>query len=367
MENFMKKHSAVSLIFTIIFAASSVSLCGCSEEKKYSLSVSGSELLYEDLNDSYKAGEEVKVKVKITPYLNTVAYLDLVPLVRAKSSDDDFYTFTFTMPDKSSVLQIENVRGFSEDLLTGFYLTFFLDGSPIENLSEELESAEAVADYYYFDFDEIYGSVLFTSNEGADVFADGKTREWIDEIGGLKEFELDRTLYYTYELSDATVGVNWVYCNQETREIRTSIDATFGLEGTDSVFSVCNTQSLSDTRFSVAGDEYEATFESEIRVNFKYIDYLTGVRVLEYDTNDQLLKSGVFSGTNRSEHFIVSDMCEYAVIEEEYTIMIGENKFERYRERTVVDKTATVKGRVLKYARGDGLISPVYLTLDWPA
>ncbi|MGN0806237.1 MAG: hypothetical protein ACI4MC_04290 [Candidatus Coproplasma sp.] len=41
----------------------SFGLTACNNEKKYSLSVNGVELLYEDLNDSYAAGEEVTVKV----------------------------------------------------------------------------------------------------------------------------------------------------------------------------------------------------------------------------------------------------------------------------------------------------------------
>lgn len=362
----MKKHSIIiSFVLTMILVAASVSFFGCNSKKQYSLSVSGSELLYEDLKDSYKAGEEVTVKVKITPHENTVAYLDMDPLARTKSSQDNYFTFTFTMPDKSAVLSIENIKGFYEELLTGFHLTFSKDGNAIESLNKELENSEAVARYYYSYYDENLGNDVFTSNSGADVFADGKTREWIDAAYGLKEFELENTLFFTYELLDAVALVNEVYINQQTGEIRT--EKNIGLTLNDvGISSTYLTQSLSDTRYSINGEEYKATYDSKVTVNFKYIDYLTGVKILEYDNDNQLLKTSDFTGKNRSETFTVGASCEYAVIEEEYTVMKdGEQKGEKYYERTLINKTTLSEGKTLKYPRGNGLISPIYLSVKW--
>ncbi len=361
----MKIINKIVLTFlTVSVLSLSFSAFGCSE-KKYSLSVTGSQLLYENLAGSYKAGEEVKVKVKITPHENTVAYLDLLPLTRTKSTQDDYFVFTFTMPDKSAVLSIENIKGFSEDLLTGFHLTFAKDGASLEQLNKDFKSPEAVANYYYSYFDESFGNDVFTSNSGADVFADGVTREWMDSAYGLKEFELTDTLYFTHELAGAVAYVDWVYWNSQTGEMRTSGSAGYTLNE-DGCMSTFNTQSLSETRYSSNGEEYEMTFNSDVKINFEYIDYLTGVKVLEYDKDNQLLKTSEFTGKNRSETFNVGEACEYAVIEEEYTVMAdGERKGEKRFERTLINKTTIGEGKTLKYPRGDGLIAPVYLSIKW--
>lgn len=361
----MKRRPGILLFaLTAILIVSSLSFFGCSEEQEYSLSVTGSELLYEELKDGYKAGEKVTVKVKITPHVNTVAYLDLLPLTRTKNSQDDYLTFTFTMPDKSAVLNIENKTGFEEDLLTGFHLTFSKNGNPIENLNKELKSSEAVAAYYYSYFDEEIGRDVFTRNDGADVFADGKSRHGSNVGYGFSDFELEETLYFTYELLDAVAGVDWVYFNPQTNGLRTTQSAGFALDAI-SIATTHNIQNLSDPRYNGNGEEYEITFDSEVAINFQYIDYLTGVKILEYDKNHQLIKTSDFTGKNRSEIFTVSDACEYAVIEEEYTVMSGEQKDEKRYERTLIDKTAHGDGKTLKYPRGDGLIAPVYLSVEW--
>jgi len=357
----MKKHSAmISLALAIVFVVVTGSLVGCDDEERYSLSVSGSELLYEDLQDSYAAGEEVQVKVKITPDVSTVAYLDLTPLVKTKSSQNDYYTFTFTMPNKSAVVWIENKKGFVEDLLTGFHLTFSRDGVPIENLNHELKSPDAVADYLYSYMDEELGVPVVTSNCGADVFADGK--ESVKNV--FEEIELEDTLYFTYELLGAVAVVNWVYVNDETNEIRS--DGSVGNHLDDIDGAIFSTQALSDTRYSVRGEEYEKTYRSKVKINFKYLDYLTGVKILEYDKNNQLIKASDFVGSERLETFFVGADCEYAVIEEEYTVMNDEaRKGEKHYERTLINQSKYGDGITLKYPRGDGLIAPIYLSVKW--
>lgn len=86
---------------------------------------------------------------------------------------------------------------------------------------------------------------------------------------------------------------------------------------------------------------------------------------MEYDKNNQLIKTSEFTGKNRAETFTVGESCEYAVIEEEYTVMCGEEKGEKHYERTLIEKAAIKSGKTLKYARGDGLIAPIYLSIRW--
>lgn len=355
----------ISTSFVILNLITCFAFVGCSSVEKYSLSVVGKELLYENLKDIYNAGEEVKAKVKIIPYENIIACLDLIPLTRTKDAQDDYFIFTFTMPKKDATLSIETIKGFEEDLLTGFHLTFYdKNENAIDSLNKEFDSPEAIANYYYFYYDEEFGNDVFTSNDGADVFADGKTTEMIDFAYGLKEFELESTFYFTYEILDAIAYVDWIYYNQQSRECSISSGVGFILNGIG-IGSTHRTQNLSETRYTIALREYEATFDSKVIVNFQYLDYLTAVKVLEYDKNNELLKLTDFIGENRTESFTVGENCEYAVIEEEYTIMEGEHKNEKHYERTLIEKTAIGNGKTLKYPRGNGLISPIYLSIRW--
>lgn len=361
----MKKQSIfLSILLTVIFFAASFSLYGCKEEK-YRLAVVGSELLYEELEDSFSAYEEVTVKVKITPDKNTVAYLDGVQLVRTKSTQNDFYTFTFTMPQRTAYLIIENETYFDEALLTGFYLTFSdKSGNPIDSLNKDFGSPEAVAWYYYTYSDE-FGKEVITSNDHADVFGNGKATESMNMALGLEKIELESTLCYTYELLDAVACVDWVYFDPHSKDLSLSDGSesiSFMLDDTG-IWSTSRSQNLSETRYSSFDEEYQATFDSQIKINFEYIDYLTGVKILEYDKNNQLIKTSDFTGNNRSETFTVGENCEYAVIEEEFTVMSGDEKDEKHYERTLIDKSETARGKTLNYPRGDGLISPVRLSV----
>ena len=361
----MKRSSKWITILLIVSFATCFFLFGCSEsEEKYALSVTGSELLYESLKDSYKAGEEVTVKVKITPNENTVAYLDLMPLAKVKSSQDNYYTFTFTMPNQSAVLWITNLKGFEEPLLLGFYLTFTLDGELITSFNKEVEDSEAVADFCYFGYSE-EGVPTITMNDGADVFADGHGKTDIEASFGLSRFEFENTLYFTYELLGASAWVDWVYCNQQTGEIQTQQGVGNTLDDVG-IFSTADTQSLEAVFYNVNGEEYKATFDSKVTVHFSYIDYLTGVKVLEYDKDNHVIKSSDFTGKIREETYTAGDSCEYVVIEEEYTVMNDEaHKGEKHYERTLINKNSLGGGKTLKYPRGDGLISPIYLEIVW--
>lgn len=85
----MKKLSvAVCTLCTMLL---SFGMTACNSEEKYSLSVNGVELLYEDLNDTYAVGEEVFVKVKIKPYEGVKATLGIEQLVKSKSTQDDYW------------------------------------------------------------------------------------------------------------------------------------------------------------------------------------------------------------------------------------------------------------------------------------
>lgn len=98
----------------------SFGLAACKQEKQYALTVNGEDMLYENLNAKYKAGEEVTVKTKIRPYEGVKAALDTEYLVKTKSTQDEYWQFTFTMPAHNALLDISSYKGFDEPILYGF-------------------------------------------------------------------------------------------------------------------------------------------------------------------------------------------------------------------------------------------------------
>lgn len=351
-------------VFTIFCAAcvmlSSVVFAACNDKEQYTLTVLGSDLLYENLNEKYAAGEEVSVKTKIRPSEGVKVALDTEYLVKTKSTQDDYWQFTFEMPAHNATLNISSFEGFDEPILYGFYLTFNdKNGEQIEALSKPYDSKEAIADYavIYWEWEPFKHKVV-SSNEGAHVFADSKSK--ISNVG----YEHEDTLYFTYELLDCVACVDWVYVDEYTQDVQLLVGVGYKLDNVGS-FSTYNTQNLSDNRYNGQMIEYVEKFDSSVKINFVYLDYLTGVKVLEYNANNELIKTTAIDKTEAENDYVASENCAYVVIDEEYTIKYGDKIGEKYYERTLINKSELGGGRNLKYPRGDGLISPVYLSIKW--
>ncbi len=354
------KKILVGILASILLVLSFV-LTACEDEKRYALTVNDSALLYENLNETYAAGEEVTVKVKIKPYEGVKVVLDnRKPLVKTKSSQDEYWQFTFEMPSHNATLDIKSYKGFDEPILYGFYLTFNdKNGEPIEAFNKSVDSKEAIADYaiIYWE-EEPFRHEVISSNEGANVFADGKSK--VSNVG----YELEDTLYFTYELLDCVACVDWVYLDKYTQQIYSYGDVGYRLD-TIGTFSTFNTQNLSDNRYNAQIKEYEEKFDSSVKINFAYLDYLTNVKILEYASDNQLLKSTVIDKAAAENNYVAGENCAYVVIEEENTVKSGDKSGETHYERTLINKSELGGGRFLKYPRGDGLISPVYFSVKW--
>lgn len=354
----MKKLSIVISVICAMLLSFGLTACG-SEQQQYSLTVNGSDYLYESLHNTYKVGEEVSVKVKIKPYEGVKVLLDDEALVKAKSAQNDYWQFTFEMPAHDATLDITYYEWFDEPILYGFYIAFRdKNGDPIEEFNKDVKSAEAIADYATPYYDE-NGVKVYTNNVGANVFADSK--EKVSNIG----YELENTLYFTYELLGAVACVDFVYFDVKTQEVSTYDNAGHQLSdiGYSSTFGE---QHLSDIRFNGQMKEYEERFDSNIKLNMKYLDYLTGVKILEYGTNNELIKSTDIAKAESEITYAVGEGCDYVVIEEEYTVKNDEaHNGETYCERTLINKSKFGDGKMLKYPRGDGLILPVYLSVKW--
>lgn len=359
----MKKHSAIiSVVTAAALAVTSFSFFGCTVAEEYKLMVNGGDCLYENLSTTYNAGEKVTVKVRIKPYEGVKVALDAVPLTKTKSTQDEYWRFDFVMPAHDTTLDILSYKGFEEPKLYGFYITLNdKNGDPIAEFDKPVDSKDAVADYavvYYED-----GHKVISSNSGANVFADGKQK--ISNIG----YELENTLYFTHELLGAVAVVDWVYIDETTQKIYTD-DKNAGYKLDDlGIFSTFDSQSLSDARYNGQMKEYEEKFDSNIKLNFIYLDYLTAVKVLEYGADNELIKSTDIEKPETETDGIryrAGDNCEYVVVEEEYTVMNEEAHLgEKHYERTLINKTNLREVKALKYPRGNGLILPVLLSVGW--
>lgn len=353
----MKKTSTILCVISAI--SLSFGLVSCNDEKRYSLTINGSDLLYENLNKTYVAGEEVMVKTRIIPYEGVKVALDTKPLVKTKSTQNEYWQFTFKMPSHNATLDITSYKGFDEPLLYGFHLTFNdKNGEPIEAFNKPVDSGEAIADYAMVYYEDNHKVV--SSNSGANVFADSKQK--ISNVG----YEPEDTLYYTYELVDAVVVVDWVYVDEITTKVYSyGNEAGYKLNNLGGLISTFAKQNLSDTRYTAQMKEYEENFDSFVKINFAYLDYLTGVKVLEYNNNNELIKSTNIKKSDSEITYVASETCEYVVIEEEYTIKNGENNGKTYTERCLINKKDDKfgDGKMLKFPRGDGLISPTYLSI----
>lgn len=354
----MKKVFAVVCSLCIMLL--SFCLTACNNEKQYALTVNGGDLLYENLNATYAAGREVTVKVRIKPYEGVKVALDTEQLVKTKNTQNEYWQFTFEMPSHDATLDISSYKGFDEPLLYGFYLTFNdKNGNPMEAFNKPVDSEEAIADYaniYYED-----GHKVISSKTGAKVFADSK--EKISNIG----YELEDTLYYTYELLGAVARVDFVYLDENTQEVY-SYNSYVGhqLNDVGGTFSTNARQNLFDTRYNSQMKEYEERFDSFVKINFAYLDYLTNVKICDYGTNGELIKATDISKFDDDEKtHIAGGNCEYVIIEEEYTVKSGKQIGETHVERTLINKSEFGSGKLLKFPRGDGLISPVYLSIKW--
>ncbi len=354
------KKTFIAVICSFLIMLLSFGLTACNNEKQYALTVDGSDLLYENLNATYAAGEEVTVKIKIRPYEGVKVALDTEYLVKTKSTQDEYWQFTFAMPAHNALLDITSYKGFDEPILYGFYLTFNdKNGEPIEAFDKPIDSKDAIADYavIYWE-DEPFRHEVVSSNEGADVFADSKSK--ISNVG----YELEDTLYFTYELLDCVACVDWVYVDKYTQQIYSYGNVGYQLDAIGN-FSTFNTQNLSDSRYNAQMKEYDEKFDSSVKINFAYLDYLTNVKVLEYTTDNQLLKSTAIDKAKAENDYVAGENCAYVVIEEEYTVKSGDRSGETHYERTLINKSELGGGMFLKYPRGDGLISPVYLSIKW--
>ncbi len=353
----MKKASTILCVISAILLP--FDLVSCNDKKRYNLTVNGDDLLYEGLNKTYVAGEKVTVKTRIKPYEGVKVTLDTEPLAKTKSTQNEYWQFTFEMPSHNATLDITSYKGFDEPLLYGFHLTFNdKNGESIETFNKSVDDEEAIADYAIIYYEDNHKVV--SNNSGANVFADSKQK--ISNVG----YELEDTLYYTYELIDAVVVVDWVYVDEITTKVYSyGNEAGYKLNNFGGLISTFTKQNLSDTRYTAQMKEYEEKFDSFVKINFAYLDYLTGVKVLEYSKNNKLINSTDIKKSDNEITYVASEACEYVIIEEEYIVKSGENNNKTYTERSLINKKdgKFVDGKILKFPRGDGLISPTYLSI----
>lgn len=253
----------------------------------------------------------------------------------------------------------ERKAKFDSDLLCGFHLTFYDDiEKPIEELNKPLESGEAVASYLIREHrEELGGYDRLSGYEGADIFltVERKISDIKSDNSHTNEIEIEETLFLTCEYTGKYVCAQWLYYNEDTKEISHE-DNLYTNVGN----SVKVPQNLTAEGVDKNGETYTINYNASVTFNIKRIDCLTGVKILEYGSDNEVIKTTEFINDGKHGDYTPNENCEYVVVEEEYTNRDGG----KYRERTLInrDKDDSV---ILKFPYKAGLAKPEKLNIKW--
>ena len=260
----------------------------------------------------------------------------------------------------------ERKAKFDSDLLCGFHFTFYKDGfsSPVEELNKSLESGEAVASYFIEEYVEgpHGGYINLKGYDGEGVFLNNQRTFYeksVDRLTTEHSILLEETLYLTHEYPGKNICVEWLYYNEDTKEI--SHRETTLING---YFSQTGQQHLTAEGVNKNGEKYTVTYNASIKYNKEGIDKLTDVKILEYGGDNAVIKTSEIANEGKNAEYTPTENCEYIVIAEEYTDEDGEKHY----ERTLFDKNTDKTKRqtvILKFPYKSGLVKPVELNIKW--
>ena len=215
----------------------------------------------------------------------------------------------------------ERKAKFDSDLLCGFHFTFYKDGfsSPVEELNKSLESGEAVASYFIEEYVEgpHGGYINLKGYDGEGVFLNNQRTIYeksVDRLTTEHSILLEETLYLTHEYPGKNICVEWLYYNEDTKEI--SHRETTLING---YFSQTGQQYLTAEGVNKNGEKYTVTYNASIKYNIESIDKLTDVKILEYGGDNAVIKTSEIANEGKNAEYTPTENCEYIVIAEEYT------------------------------------------------
>lgn len=255
-----------------------------------------------------------------------------------------------------------------EDLVCGFFLTFEKNGEVLTDIcSDDFESDDAVK--FYIDKKKYEG----TNAEyieivcGKDALFDCKSSSAVSDKDGvhLVKFEMEAKLYYTYELLDVIMVINPLYMDRKTNKVYVKEGSVLSghlLSNSVSGAAAGYKEEVATNR-TVNGIKEELKYETGIKVSYCYSDYLTGVKVIEYDKNNNLIYSSDID-IKSTEAYEAGTECDYLVLEETYKDKYGD----QYVARTLFNRTkeeGSAHTAILKNPLNNGLVEPKSLSIKF--
>lgn len=255
------------------------------------------------------------------------------------------------------------------DKMCGIFVVFY-DKNFNALTSEDLDSDNAVK--YYLERKEYDGTDKFyiETQVGLEIWTDGHVSHNVSDNNSGISIEL--TINYTSELAGAVMILYGVYYSEEEHKCYAESGGT-GHTLQDSITGGAGlTQTLSASRTNIDGTTEEISYECSVNITYKMIDNLTGVKILEYGSDNALIKSTDYikgSGT-----FTTDADCDYVVVEKEYSV-VYDYEFDTvkyngmtYCEREIIERplyTGNQKSVSLLYPQGNGFVDSEFLHIKF--
>jgi len=168
----MKKimQSTSILLFLCVLVLTFLVSCNVLDSNRHSIEMKSERWLYEKLPSSANVGDEITVKIR---FATDLGYIFTVNDERIKQDDDvesnDYWQFSFTMPDEDVVIDFKTYDGFLPDPAYGTLIeTYWMQNLDAEHVS--------VREYY----GEYENGVLVAMIDAGDYTAN----EWSEKIAG---------------------------------------------------------------------------------------------------------------------------------------------------------------------------------------
>ncbi len=227
-----------------------------------------------------------------------------------------------------------------ENQMCGALVIFYNDGEAVTG--ENLSDADALACYEVM--------VPYADDEGEYYLSFNSTDYSIYDIsyrGGDKLQELSFNLYYTYALDADLVKICGVYRTPENEYIL----------GADSANTI-SLSAVSAARITQENNPEDDCDDCTVTINFKCIDVLQGINIIEFDRDNKLVSQTVYSG---QAEITASENCDYVVIEEIYE----DNDGQIYSQRVLYDRFQGEAEKCFYLPRDDGFVNVNSLKINF--
>lgn len=174
----------------------------------------------------------------------------------------------------------------------------------------------------------------------------------VKKNGNDETLELETNLTYTPKLFGCIVTLWYVYYDEELDEITCEVGHSAMLNDVSSS-TLSMRQDLTWNSTDEDGNVITGSYNAYVGLEFHYVDYLSQVRVLEYNANNVMINTGTVSDTYEYETLLST---EYVILEKTYDVMDSEGVVsDSYIEREIVSRSEKKASRTIQVPDENGL------------